>query len=96
MIDPDIEIRTLTEFADLVELGDVLGRVWGTDVPIVNQEMARAIAHSGGYVAGATFAQALGWNGARVATSYAACATGADADATTTGSGSGSGFASPT
>jgi acetyl-CoA acetyltransferase len=33
----------------------------------------------GGYVAGASFAQALGWNGARVATSYAACATGAQA-----------------
>jgi acetyl-CoA acetyltransferase len=33
----------------------------------------------GGYFAGATFAQALGWNGARVATSYAACATGAQA-----------------
>jgi acetyl-CoA acetyltransferase len=33
----------------------------------------------GGYVAGATFAQALGWNGASVATSYAACATGAQA-----------------
>ena len=32
-----------------------------------------------GYVAGATFAQALGWNGARVATSYAACASGAQA-----------------
>jgi acetyl-CoA acetyltransferase len=32
-----------------------------------------------GYVAGATFAQALGWNGASVATSYAACATGAQA-----------------
>lgn len=32
-----------------------------------------------GYVAGATFAQALGWNGARIATSYAACATGAQA-----------------
>jgi acetyl-CoA acetyltransferase len=32
-----------------------------------------------GYVAGSTFAQALGWNGARVATSYAACATGAQA-----------------
>ena len=32
-----------------------------------------------GYVAGATFARALGWNGARVATSYAACATGAQA-----------------
>ena len=32
-----------------------------------------------GYVSGATFAQALGWNGASVATSYAACATGAQA-----------------
>lgn len=32
-----------------------------------------------GYVAGSTFAHALGWNGARVATSYAACATGAQA-----------------
>jgi acetyl-CoA acetyltransferase len=32
-----------------------------------------------GFVAGATFGQALGWNGARVATSYAACATGAQA-----------------
>src|SRR3954463_3440818 len=32
-----------------------------------------------GDVAGATFAQALGWNGASVATSYAACATGAQA-----------------
>ncbi len=32
-----------------------------------------------GYVAGTTFAQAMGWNGARVATSYAACATGAQA-----------------
>ena len=30
-----------------------------------------------GYVAGATFAQALGWNGARVASSYSACASGA-------------------
>ena len=29
-----------------------------------------------GYVAGATFAQALGWNGSRIATSYAACASG--------------------
>jgi acetyl-CoA acetyltransferase len=30
----------------------------------------------GGYVAGATLARALGWNGARVATCYAACASG--------------------
>ena len=32
-----------------------------------------------GYVSGATFAQALGWSGAAVATSYAACASGATA-----------------
>jgi acetyl-CoA acetyltransferase len=32
-----------------------------------------------GYVSGATFAQALGWNGARVTSSYAACASGATA-----------------
>ena len=32
-----------------------------------------------GFVAGATFAQALGWTGCRVASSYAACASGATA-----------------
>lgn len=32
-----------------------------------------------GYVAGATFAKALGWNGARVASCYAACASGSQA-----------------
>src|SRR3954454_22103914 len=32
-----------------------------------------------GYVPGATFAQALGWKGASVATSYAACSSGATA-----------------
>jgi len=32
-----------------------------------------------GYVAGATFAQALGWQGAEVSTSYAACASGSQA-----------------
>lgn len=32
-----------------------------------------------GYVAGATFAQALGWNGCEVNTSYAACASGSQA-----------------
>lgn len=35
-----------------------------------------------GYVSGATFAQALGWNGAQVASSYAACASGVTALAT--------------
>ncbi|CAM5720316.1 hypothetical protein SALBM311S_12230 [Streptomyces alboniger] len=32
-----------------------------------------------GYVAGATFAKALGWQGARVSSVYAACASGAQA-----------------
>ncbi|MFE0156384.1 lipid-transfer protein [Nonomuraea sp. NPDC059007] len=32
-----------------------------------------------GFIAGATFAQALGWNGARIASCYAACASGAQA-----------------
>nr|WP_307800917.1 lipid-transfer protein [Actinomadura violacea] len=35
-----------------------------------------------GFVSGATFAQALGWNGARVSSCYAACASGAQAIAT--------------
>lgn len=35
-----------------------------------------------GFIAGATFAQALGWSGARVASCYAACASGAAAIAT--------------
>src|SRR3954447_5969954 len=35
-----------------------------------------------GYVSGATFTQALGWSGAQVASSYAACASGATALAT--------------
>ena len=32
-----------------------------------------------GYVAGATFAEAMGWTGAQVASNYGACATGAQA-----------------
>ncbi|GGS73045.1 lipid-transfer protein [Planobispora rosea] len=32
-----------------------------------------------GFIAGATFAQALGWTGARIASCYAACASGAQA-----------------
>ncbi|TDD81390.1 lipid-transfer protein [Actinomadura rubrisoli] len=32
-----------------------------------------------GFIAGATFAQALGWSGAQVSSSYAACASGAQA-----------------
>ncbi len=53
------------------------GVPWGDVDLVVGGETVRN--GYGGYVAGATFAQALGWNGARVATSYAACATGAQA-----------------
>src|SRR5215210_4141102 len=35
-----------------------------------------------GFVAGATFAKALGWQGAQVSSSYAACASGVTALAT--------------
>lgn len=53
------------------------GVPWGDVDLVVGGETVRN--GYGGYVAGATFAQALGWNGARVATAYAACATGAQA-----------------
>jgi acetyl-CoA acetyltransferase len=53
------------------------GLDWGDVQLIVGGETVRN--GYAGYVAGATFAQALGWNGARVATAYAACATGAQA-----------------
>jgi acetyl-CoA acetyltransferase len=53
----------------------------GVDWPEVDLVVGGETVRNGyaGYVAGATFAQALGWQGARVATSYAACATGAQA-----------------
>ena len=53
------------------------GVAWDTVELVVGGETVRN--GYAGYVAGSTFAQALGWNGARVATSYAACATGAQA-----------------
>ncbi len=56
---------------------DDAGIDWGEVDLVVGGETVRN--GYAGYVAGATFAQALGWNGARVATSYAACATGAQA-----------------
>jgi acetyl-CoA acetyltransferase len=56
---------------------DDAGIDWGQVDLVVGGETVRN--GYAGYVAGATFAQALGWNGARVATSYAACATGAQA-----------------
>ena len=71
--------RPFTEYgvvAARAALNDA-GLDWGQVDLVVGGETVRN--GYAGYVAGATFAQALGWNGARVATSYAACATGAQA-----------------
>ena len=71
--------RNFTEYgvhAARAALGDA-GIAWSDVDLVVGGETVRN--GYAGYVAGSTFAQALGWNGARVATSYAACATGAQA-----------------
>jgi acetyl-CoA acetyltransferase len=71
--------RPFTEYgvvAARAALNDA-GVDWGDVDLVVGGETVRN--GYAGYVAGATFAQALGWNGATVATSYAACATGAQA-----------------
>ncbi|MET8081555.1 lipid-transfer protein [Streptomyces sp. NPDC005303] len=53
------------------------GLEWGQVGSIVGADTVRG--GYPGYVAGATFAKALGWQGARVASVYAACASGAQA-----------------
>lgn len=47
------EIREVSDIAGLTAVGDLLAQVWGTPSPLVPLELARAIAHSGGYVAAA-------------------------------------------
>ncbi len=56
---------------------DDAGIAW-TDVQFVSGADTMRNGYPG-YVSGATFAQALGWTGCRVASSYAACASGATA-----------------
>ncbi len=56
---------------------DDAGLAW-TDVQFVSGADTMRNGYPG-YVAGATFSQALGWQGAPVASSYAACASGATA-----------------
>jgi predicted GNAT superfamily acetyltransferase len=48
-----IDIRTVSDIAELIRVGEVLQEVWGTSSPLVTLELARAIGHSGGYVAAA-------------------------------------------
>jgi predicted GNAT superfamily acetyltransferase len=49
----DIEIREVSDIAGLTAVGDLLRHVWGMSSPLVTLELARAITHSGGYVAAA-------------------------------------------
>ena len=56
---------------------DDAGIAW-TDVDFVSGADTMRNGYPG-YVAGATFAQALGWTGCRVSSSYAACASGSTA-----------------
>ncbi|MFD7667408.1 lipid-transfer protein [Streptomyces sp. NPDC059788] len=56
------------------------GLEWGEVGSVVGADTVRG--GYPGYVAGATFARALGWQGARVTSVYAACASGAQAIAT--------------
>ncbi len=56
---------------------DDAGLAW-TDVQFVSGADTMRNGYPG-YVSGGTFAQALGWTGARVASSYAACASGVTA-----------------
>ncbi|HEX6656618.1 MAG TPA: hypothetical protein VF065_00975 [Ilumatobacter sp.] len=48
----ELEIRMLESPDDMASLVTVLQQVWDTTAPIVNVELLRAMAHSGGYVAG--------------------------------------------
>lgn len=53
MSDGDLEIRTLDTAAEMASIVTVFQQVWGSVTPIVGVELLRAIAHGGGYVAGA-------------------------------------------
>ncbi|MFD3441794.1 lipid-transfer protein [Streptomyces sp. NPDC058685] len=69
----------------LVQYGTVAARAALADAGIAWPQIRSVIGANSvrcgypGYVAGATFAQALGWQGARVTSVYAACASGAQA-----------------
>ncbi len=48
-----IEVRTISTQAEFLDHDALLQAVWGVPAPLVNVELLTAIAHSGGYVAGA-------------------------------------------
>ncbi len=53
MSDANLEIRTLERADEMAGIATVFQQVWGSVTPLVGVELLRAIAHSGGYVAGA-------------------------------------------
>jgi predicted GNAT superfamily acetyltransferase len=53
MRDAGLEIRTLDSAEEMAAIVTVFQQVWGSVTPIVGVELLRAIAHAGGYVAGA-------------------------------------------
>lgn len=53
MSDAELEIRTLDSAEEMSAIVTVFQQVWGSVTPIVGVELLRAIAHGGGYVAGA-------------------------------------------
>lgn len=53
MTDASFDIRTLDSADEMATLVTVFQQVWGSVTPIVGVELLRAIAHGGGYVAGA-------------------------------------------
>lgn len=53
MPDAGLEIRTLDSAEEMSTIVTVFQQVWGSVTPIVGVELLRAIAHAGGYVAGA-------------------------------------------
>jgi predicted GNAT superfamily acetyltransferase len=53
MTDASLEIRTLDTAEEMAGIVSVFQQVWGSVTPIVGVELLRAIAHAGGYVAGA-------------------------------------------
>ncbi|GGV21875.1 putative lipid-transfer protein Ltp1 (thiolase?) [Streptomyces filipinensis] len=70
---PFVEYGTTAARAALADAGVA----WGDVGSVVGADTVRG--GYPGYVAGATFARALGWQGARVTSVYAACASGAQA-----------------
>lgn len=53
MSEIELEIRRLTDPAEMHNMVTVFEQVWGSGTPIVGVELLCAISHSGGYVAGA-------------------------------------------